>query len=415
MAEMLDPAFESALRDLAPRVLGAVIRRCGDFAAAEDAVQDALIAAFRDWPRDGVPENPGGWLYRVALRRLADQRAGESARRDREQTIAAQRAEAIECVEPDELSGASDDALTLLFTCCHPALGEPAAIALTLRAVGGLTTAEIARAFLVPEATMAQRISRAKRNIAASGIPFAPPIERERKERLAAVRHVLYLIFNEGHASSGGAALLRLDLASEAIRLTRALAALEPRDPEVQGLLALMLLGFARRAARTGPAGELVPLDEQDRSRWDRAAIDEGRALVEAAFRRGEIGSYQIQAAIAALHAEASSTGTTDWPQILALYEVLRRIARSPMIELSRAVAAAMVHGPEHGLQLLLELEREASLRTSHRLDAVRAHLLERCGRRDEALERYKAAALRTASLPERQYLLRKAAELRGE
>lgn len=410
----MDERTELALREAAPRVLGALLRRGADFSSSEEAVQEALLAGLVEWRERGMPSNPGGWLYRVAQRRLADRAQDERSRRVRESAVAAERPEAIEAVDefPVDESVRGDDALRLLFTCCHPSLTPPSAIALTLRAVAGLTTAEIARAFLVPEATMAQRIARAKRAVAESALPFSMPIEAERPKRLASVMQVLYLVFDEGYATSGGKELGRIELAREAIRLARELHRSAPDEPEVAGLLALMLFTEARRAARTGPSGELVPLDEQDRGRWDPAAIDEGNALVAAAFARGRIGSYQVQAAIAALHDEAPSHDATDWPQILALYELLRRMARNPMVELNHAIAAAMVHGPAHGLALLDALEDEPALARSHRLDAVRAHLLERSGERDAAIARYRAAALRATNLRERQYLFAKAARL---
>jgi RNA polymerase sigma factor (sigma-70 family) len=408
------PDLSPLLRELAPRVLGAVARRHPDFAAAEDAVQDALVAAAAQWPGAGVPDNPSGWLFRVALRRLADQVRSEAARRRREDVAASELAdERPFAPDPDEtMGGERDDALVLLFMCCHPALTAPTAIALTLRAVGGLTTAEIANAFLVPEATMAQRISRAKGTIKASRIPFRMPSEAERAERLAAVLHVLYLIFNEGYSSSIGPSLQRTDLANEAIRLVRAVHALLPTHGEVTGLLALMLLTDARRAARTGPHGELIPLDEQDRSRWNRSQIGEGSALVSQAFAAGGVGAYQVQAAIAALHDEAATVEDTDWPQILALYELLRGISDSPMVALNHAIAAAMVHGPAVGLGLLQALDTDDSLRGHYRLAAVRGHLFEMAGERDRAVADYRAAAEATASLPERDYLLAKAARL---
>jgi len=403
----LDERTERALRDAAPRVLGAVVRSFGDFAAAEDAVQEALLAAFLQWPAQGAPANPSGWLYRVACRRMSDQRSGDEARREREQATAVERADAAvgEAVE-------TDDTLDLLFTCCHPALSAPSAIALTLRAVGGLTTAEIAGAFLVPEATMAQRIQRAKQAIHASGVPLAEPAGAERARRLAAVQHVLYLTFNEGYASGAGADLVRVELSTEAIRVTRALQRLVPGDPETAGLLALMLLTDARRAARSGPNGELIALDEQDRGLWDRAQIAEGTALVRAAFARGRVGSYQLQAAIAAVHDAAPRHADTDWAEILALYGVLRRMSDNPLVTLNHAVAHAMVHGPAAGLALLDALAKDERVAGHHRLDAVRAHLLERSGARDEAIAHYRAAATKTHSLPERDYLITKAARL---
>lgn len=399
------------IRELAPQVTGALVRRFRDFAAAEDAVQEALVAAALQWPREGLPAHPRGWLIHVAGRRFTDRLRSESARRRRE-ACAAEDSEPHACA-PDEAAPAGDDTLLLLFMCCHPALSSASAIALALRAVGGLTTLEIARAFLVPETTMAQRISRAKQTIQRSGVPFQAPTADERQARLAAVLHTLYLIFNEGYASSGGAALLRTDLADEAIHLTRAVHRALPDDGDVAGLLALMLLTDARRAARLGPRGELIPLMEQDRSTWDRTAIAEGLALVPAALTRPSSGPYPIQAAIAALHDEAERPEDTDWPQILALYGVLRQRSGDPMVALSHAVAAAMVHGPATGLELLRALETDERLSQGHRLDAARAHLLERAGDLPAAIERYSRAAARTASVPERDYLLARAARLR--
>ncbi len=409
-----DSGIEHLLRDLAPQVLGAVARRHGDFAAAEDAVQEALIAAAAQWPAGGVPENPRGWLYHVALRRITDHLRSEMARRRREDAVASEVwAEWAFVPPPDEEVGMDeDDTLVLLFMCCHPALTPASAIALTLRAVGGLTTAQIASAFLVPEATMAQRISRAKQSIKASGVPFSMPAGAERAERLGAVLHVLYLVFNEGYTSSAGPDLHRTDLSNEAIRLARAVHALLPDEAEVAGLLALMLLTDARRAARTGPAGELIPLDEQDRTLWDRRLINEGVALVSDALARGPVGPYQLQAAVAAVHDEAPRAEDTDWPQVLALYGVLERMSDNPMVSLNRAVAAAMVHGPAAGLELLEALDADPRLRGHHRLDAVRAHLHETAGDAERAVAHYRAAAERTASAPERNYLLVKAARL---
>jgi len=409
-----DASLGHLLRDLAPQVLGAVARRHEDFAAAEDAVQEALIAAAAQWPADGIPSNPRGWLYQVAVRRLTDEVRRDIARRRREDTVATERS-AIETVVPTifgEIGAEEDDTLTLLFMCCHPSLTPATAIALTLRAVGGLTTAEIASAFLVPEATMAQRISRAKQAIKTSKVAFRLPNDSERATRLAVVLQVLYLIFNEGYTASAGPALHRTDLSNEAIRLTRLLHALLPADHEVTGLLALMLLTDARRAARTGPHGELIPLDEQNRTLWDRSLIDEGVALISSALARGEVGAYQLQAAIAAVHDEATRTEDTDWPQILALYGVLRELSDNPMVKLSYAIAAAMVHGPQAGLELLEEIEGDARVTEHHRLDAVRAHLLERAGDREQAIMYYRRAAERTASIPERDYLAAKAARL---
>ncbi|MET0552631.1 MAG: DUF6596 domain-containing protein [Vicinamibacteria bacterium] len=407
----MEAAPEALLRELTPQVVGAVVRRFGDFAAAEDAVQEALVAAALQWPRDGLPDNPRAWLIQVATRRMTDHVRSEIARRRRESLSADEDARVGLAADVGD-AGEQDDALVLLFMCCHPALTTPSAIALTLRAVGGLTTAEIASAFLVPEATMAQRISRAKQGIKASGVPFRLPTAGERAERLSAVLHVLYLIFNEGYAASAGPALQRHDLAAEAIRLARAVHAQLPDVGEAAGLLALMLLTDARRRARTGPAGELVPLADQDRTLWDRAAIAEGTALVTAALSRGSVGSYQLQAAVAALHDEAARADDTDWPQILALYGLLKRMSGNPMVALNHAIAAAMVEGPRAGLALLDGLDASGALAGHHRLDAVRAHLLERAGEKHAAIVHYRAAAERTASLPERNYLNAQAARL---
>jgi len=372
--ESLDARVRHLLRDLAPQVLGAIVRRFGDFDASEDAVQEALIAAATQWPRDGVPDNPRAWLVHVAARRIADHVRAEAARRRREAfVVSLVPPEEQLALAPDEAEGVEeDDTLDLLFMCCHPVLSPSSAIALTLRAVGGLTTAEIARAFLVQEATMAQRISRAKQTIKASGVRLERPTPKERAARLGNVMHVLYLVFNEGYTASSGPELVRTDLSAEAIRLTRMLRRLVPDDPEVTELLALMLLTDARRAARTGPAGELVPLDQQDRSLWDRAAIEEGIALVTEALPRGAVGPYQVQAAIAAVHDEAESVEATDWPQILGLYGLLLRMSDSPMVALNHAVAIAMVHGPAAGLERLDAVAHDPRIAGHHRLDAVR-------------------------------------------
>ncbi len=402
------------LRDLAPQVLGAVARRHGDFAAAEDAVQEALIAAATQWPVQGIPHNPRGWLYHVAVRRITDHLRSELARRRREDAVASEIWADWAFVPPpdEEVAVDGDDTLALLFMCCHPSLTPPSAIALTLRAVGGLTTAEIAKAFLVPEATMAQRISRAKQSIKASTVPFSLPSDEERAERLSAVLHVLYLIFSEGYTSSAGPDLHRTDLSDEAIRLTRSVRGLLPQDSEVAGLLALMLLTDARSAARTGPSGELIPLDEQDRTLWDQRLISEGTALISDTLSKGSIGSYQLQAAIAAVHDEAARHEDTDWPQILALYGLLKQMSDNPMVALNHAIAAAMVRGPVVGLELLKMLDDDARMAGHYRLDAVRGHLLEMAGDPERALAHYRAAAERTASLPERNYLITKAARL---
>jgi RNA polymerase sigma factor (sigma-70 family) len=406
-----DAPLEHLLRELAPQVLGAVARRFHDFAAAEDAVQEAMIAAFTQWPREGVPENPRGWLIQVACRRMTDQIRSDIARRDRETTVAAE-TETLTPLSEIEADMDPDDTLILLFMCCHPALTPSSAIALTLRAVGGLTTAEIANAFLVPEATMAQRISRAKQTIKTSGAPFRLPSSQERTGQLPAVLHVLYLIFSEGYSSSIGSHLQRFDLAREAIRLTRNAKTLLPDNAEIAGLLALMLLTDARRAAQTGPDEEIIPLDKQDRSLWDRAEISEGIELLTAALAHGSVGLYQLQAAIAAVHDEAKQAEETDWPQILALYELLKQVSPGPMVTLNHAIAAAMVHGPAKGLELLRTLDSDPRVAGHYRLDAVRAHLLEKTGDHQAAIKHYRIAAARTTSIPERNYLMTQAARL---
>ncbi len=390
---------EDLLRELAPQVLGALARRFGDFSAAEDATQEALLAAATHW--DAVPEHPRAWLIQTGARKLLDQLRADRARRRREALS----------VEPQPEVYDRDDTLTVLFLCCHPALSEASAIALTLRAVGGLSTGEIARAFLVPEATMGQRISRAKQRIRTLDAPFRMPERPEWSGRLRSVLHVLYLIFNEGYASSTGP-LVRVDLSAEAIRLARMLHALLPGDGEVAGLLALMLLTDARRPARVDDDGDLVPLAEQDRGRWLRPLIAEGTAVLDAAFSAGAVGPYQLQAAIAALHDRAAGPQDTDWPQILALYGLLERMTASPVVALNRAVAAAMVHGPAEGLRLLDAVDGRADV--GHRLDAVRAHLHELAGDTPAAVRHYRAAAARTASTPERRYLTTRAARLNG-
>ncbi|WP_433671658.1 RNA polymerase sigma factor [Nocardia sp. CA-136227] len=460
-------AIEDLLRELAPQVLGALVRRYGDFDAAEDALQEALLAAATQWPAEGLPDNPRGWLIQVGARRMVDAIRADSARRNRETADAIRDPERLGTTTPDpadavitalsetgldQLAAAPgahgapatygvsgirgtadpggavtgrtardtgtedrDDTLTLFFLCCHPALSPASAIALTLRAVGGLTTEEIARAFLLPERTMAQRITRAKKRVAEEDRPFAMPAESngqrgEWNTRLDSVLRVLYLIFTEGH-TSGGERLRRGDLSSEAIRLARALNRVLPDNPEVTGLLALMLLTDARRAARTGEHGELVPLADQDRGLWDREMLIEGVRLATAAVRSGLIGPYQIQAAIAALHAQALRPEDTDWPRILLLYNALERQSPNPMVTLNRAVATAMVHGPQAGLDLTDTLTE--SLAGNHRLDAVRGHLYEMAGEPEEAIAAYTAAARRTTSLPERDYLTIRAAGLR--
>ncbi|MEV0725793.1 sigma-70 family RNA polymerase sigma factor [Micromonospora purpureochromogenes] len=407
---------EDLLRALAPQVLGILVRRHGAFSACEDAVQEALLAAATQWPERGVPDNPRAWLLTVAGRRLTDEWRSERARRDREVAVAL-REPAYAAVAPpaDEPSSTGDDSLTLFFLCCHPALPRSAQLALTLRAVGGLSTAQIAQAFLVPEPTMSQRIRRAKQRVEAAGARFVMPSPAERDERLRTVLHVLYLIFNEGYTASIGADLHRAELTGEAIRLTRQLHRALPGDGEVAGLLALMLLTDAHRAARTGPGGDLVPLAEQDRSRWDRAAIAEGVALVTEALTWSPPGPYQLQAAIAAVHAEAPSAERTDWPQIVALYRVLAAVSPNPMVTLNRAAAVAMVDGPRAGLALLAPLDADERIAGHHRLAAVRAHLLELAGEPEAAREAYLLAARGTTSLPERRYLEVRAARLAGD
>jgi RNA polymerase sigma factor (sigma-70 family) len=407
---------EDLLRELAPQVLGVLARRFRQFDACEDAVQEALVAAAAQWPADGIPANPRGWLVTVASRRMTDHVRSESARRRREDADAVRRPSdgtMAPAADDSWATPAADDTLTLLFLCCHPSLSAPSQLALTLRAVGGLTTAEIARAFLVPESTMAQRISRAKQRVKAAGATFALPPPDERAERLKVVLHVLYLMFNEGYASSSGPDLQRTDLGDEAVRMTRAVHRLLPDDGEVAGLLALMILTDARRAARTGPAGELIPLAEQDRSLWDRDAIGEGVELVTRTLASARLGSYQVQAAIAAVHDEAPTADDTDWLQILALYDVLAALAPNPMVTLNQAVARAMVLGPEAGLELLATLDDDERMADHHRLYSVRAHLREMSGDTEVARAGYLEAARRTASRPEQRYLEARASRLK--
>jgi len=408
---------EDLLRQFAPQVLGSLVRRYGHFDLAEDAVQEALLAAALQWPEQGIPENPRGWLITVAVRRLTDELRSDEARRRREERAAAElpREHVEPPPDPEQVPAGEDDTLTLFFLCAHPALSPASQLALTLRAVGGLATAEIARAFLVPDATIAQRISRAKQQIKASHIPFTLPAESERAERLTVVLHVLYLIFNEGYTASSGPDLQRGELTSEAIRLAREVRRLLPDDGEVAGLLALMLLTDARRAARTRADGSLVPLAEQDRERWNGSYIEEGVALVTDALARSPLGPYQLQAAIAAVHDEAAQAADTDWPQILVLYELLERISPNPMVTLNHAVAVAMVKGPQAGLELLGPLDDDRRLAEHHRLDAVRAHLLEMAGDRAAARSSYRRAARRTTSLAERRYLEARANRLTSD
>jgi RNA polymerase sigma factor (sigma-70 family) len=410
---MPETEIEGLLRQLAPQVLGAVVRRYGHFGSAEDAMQEALLSAAIQWPADGIPANPRAWLITVASRRLTDLLRSEQARQRRENAVA-ERTLPDEWLSPaaDARRTDTDDTLILLFMCCHPSLSPPSQIALTLRAVGGLGTAEVARAFLVSEATMTRRITRAKQSIRDSGIPFRMPAPQERAERTAAVLHVLYLIFNEGYVSTSGPALHNTELATEAIRLARLVHRLLADDSEVTGLLALMLLTDARRSARTRPGGELVPMAEQDRTLWNADQIAEGIALVTQALPRGPTGPYQLQAAIAAIHDEAPTAEATDWPQIVALYGLLMRLSDNPVVALNQAAAVAMAEGPERGLELLRAIQEDARIAGDHRLYAVRAHLLEMAGDRASARACYLEAARRATNLARQRYLNERAAVL---
>jgi RNA polymerase sigma factor (sigma-70 family) len=409
------PLLEDVWRQESPHVLAALLRRHRDYADCEDAAQDALAAAAEQWPRDGVPNNPRGWLIRVASRRLVDHMRSEQSRALREQTVGtALPADAyIDPAADEEPSPGNDDALLLLLLCCHPQLTRPSQVALTLRAVSGLPTGAIAAAFLVPEATMAQRLSRARNTLRDNTVRFERPTPEELPARVAAVLDVLYLIFNEGYARSIGDTLLDTSLADEAIRLTRQLHAYLPDHDEVAGALALMLLTDARREARTDRRGDLVPLAEQDRSRWDAALMREGVALLEEVLPRGHVGAYQLQAAIAAVHAEAEHYDDTDWAQIAVLYSMLDHVAPSPAVTLNRAVAIGMSAGPTAGLAALQPLVDDASLERYHRLPAVRAHLLEMAGDLAEAERQYARAAELTSSRPEQRYLARRLSRLR--
>ena len=404
--------IEDLLRELAPRVLAAVTRRFGRFDLAEDAVQEALLAAVSGWSQDGIPPSPAAWLTTVAVRRMTDMLRSEQARRRREQLDATRRLPESLLGDDSITTADQDDTLVILFLCCHPDVQPASQLTLTLRAVGGLTTAEIARALLIPEATVGQRISRAKQRISQSGARFRLPAPEQRRQRLDVVMQVLYLIFNEGYTASSGTTLQRVELAAEAIRLTRMLREKLPSEPEVGGLLALMLLTHARRRARTGPTGDLIPLAEQDRSRWDRELISEGVALLEDVLPRRRPGPYQLQAAIAAVHAEAERFEDTDWAQIVALYDVLVRMSADPVVRLNSAVAVAMHRGPAAGLELLDSLATDPKLAGHHRLAAVRAHLLEQSGSLDTARQAYLAAAKLTTSAPEQRYLRARAARL---
>ncbi|HST82727.1 MAG TPA: DUF6596 domain-containing protein [Kineosporiaceae bacterium] len=403
---MTVPSIEDLLRELTPQVLGVLVRRHGQFEGCEDAVQEAVLAATVQWPTEGVPNHPRSWLLTVASRRFIDQLRSDHARRVRELATATE-------VIPEDVPD-TDDTLVLLFLCCHPTLTAASQTALTLRAVGGLTTAEIARAFLVPEATMAARISRAKQRIKAAGSSFSLPDGAEREERLAVVLQVLYLIFNEGYTASSGSELHRADLAREAIRLVRMVHGQLPEDSEVTGLLALMLLTHARREARTTAAGDLIPLDEQDRTKWDRELIDEGLELAKASLAGPALGPYQLQAAIAATHADAVTAEETNWQQVHALYLILERIAPNPMVTLNRAIALAETKGPAAGLALLSRLDRDERMAGHHRLLSVRAHLLEKSGDQAGAYEHYRRAAKSTASLAEQRYLELRASQLKA-
>ncbi|ANN15478.1 RNA polymerase subunit sigma-24 [Amycolatopsis orientalis] len=409
---MPEGGTEELLRALSPQVLGALVRRYGHFDLAEDATQEALLAASTQWPAEGTPDNPRAWLITVASRRLTDLLRAEQARRRRED-IVTQWTLPEEQLAPaaDRRAADTDDTLILLFLCCHPSLSPASQIALTLRAVGGLTTAEIARAFLVPESTMTRRISRAKTAIKTSGVPFGMPPEADRAARLDAALHVLYLIFNEGYASTSGPDLTRSELSAEAIRLTRIVHRLLPEDSEATGLLALMLLTDARRPARTGPDGVPVPMSEQDRSRWNGEYIAEGVALLSEALPHGPTGPFQIQAAIAALHDEAPDAERTDWPQIEALYGLLLRLSDNPVVTLNHAVAVGMAQGPRQGLAALEKLGDRLS--GDHRFHAARGHLLEMAGDTATAVESYVEAARHAASLPHQRYLHARAARLR--
>jgi RNA polymerase sigma factor (sigma-70 family) len=393
------------LRELAPQVLGRLAHRYRQFDTAEDAVQEAMFKATTLWPEQGVPENPAAWLYTVASNRLIDIVRSEAARRSREADYVWEDLPAAEWADD-----ANDDTLDLLFLCCHESLSVSSQIALTLRAVGGLTTAEIASAYLVPEATMAQRISRAKQTVKTAGAEFGQVDPNQRRERLDTVARVLYLIFNEGYAASGGQDLTRVDLSTEAIRLARQLTRILPGDGETVGLLCLMLLTDARRPARTSVEGDLIPLDDQDRALWDRAMIAEGTNLLVAALKTSTAGPYLVQASIAAIHDESTSTETTDWEEILHLYSLLDHMVTNPIVKLNRAVAIAMVEGPAAALRVLDQLESDPAISDHYRLRSVRAHLLEMAGDTDAARNAYRAAARATMSSPEQRYLERRAA-----
>lgn len=390
------------------RAVSVLVGAFGDIDIAEEAVQDAFVAALQGWPKSGLPPSTAGWIITTARNRAIDRLRRESSRNDRYAQAALIHAQD----DAGEEGPVRDDRLRLIFTCCHPSLGAAAQVALTLRLLGGLNTPEIAHAFLVPEATMAQRISRAKGKIRDAKIPYRVPRDADLPDRVRGVLTVLYLIFNEGYTASSGDQLVREDLSTEAIRLGRILAELMPDEPEVWGLLALMLLNESRRTTRTGPAGDLLPLADQDRTLWNRALIDEGQDIVRKCLRRNQPGPYQIQAAIAAVHDEAATAEETDWQQISELYKVLARISPGPMITLNRAVAVAMVEGPQAGLELLATLDDDQRMATHHRLGAVRAHLYEMAGDKLAAIEHYRTAARRTTSTPEQRYLRDRAERL---
>lgn len=413
---MIPAELEDVWRRESPHVLGALLRRHGDLEDCEDAAQEALEAAARQWRRDGVPESPRGWLIRVASRRLIDRERSDEARQDREAAVAAARpGDALIAPPPDADRGQeADDGLQLLLLCCHPALTRISQVALTLRAVSGLTTAEIAAAFLVPERTMAQRLSRARATLREADARFTAPDASELPQRVAAVLDVLHLAFNEGFARTAGDTLVDASLTREAIRLTRSLAVWLPDHDEVAGALALMLLTQAREAARTDPRGDLVPLAEQDRRRWDAALIAEGVGILERVLPHGPVGRFQLQAAIAAVHAESKAWEDTDWQQISVLYEMLEHVAPGPAVTLNRAVAVAMTHGPAAGLAIVDGLLKDPAMRRHHRSHAVRAHLLEMTGDRSEAAAHYARAARLTGSVPEQRYLNARAQRLHG-